>query len=107
MSNTITVKGFIIQTIWSPALSVSPHGDYDTNQYNVCHRPFEIEIPVSSLRFDPTDLETRDKIMLMQTIASKELEKTEHYNDIAKLDEELKQLTCLEAPAPDDEEVPF
>jgi NAD dependent epimerase/dehydratase family enzyme len=93
---TIKIKGYITQTSWSEQLQLSSNDLGDNNEFTLTHRPIEVEIPISSLRFSPGDTTTRDKIMDAQRVKALELKKAKKCVEIEQIDQQIQELLALE-----------
>jgi len=91
------VKGFIIQYKWSEQLEFSDV-DLGDNMHTITHRQIEIDVPIHSLRFDPSDTATRDRIMQLQLVKALEKEKVDKLVEIQHLDQRIHELLALESP---------
>lgn len=114
MAKTVIIKGFIAQSSWSekPYLIHAEAGD--DCEWEICHRPIEVEVPISSLRFDPKDTLIRDRIMSFQKVKALEKKKAQKCLEIEKIKQEIQELLSIEAPkapAPSsksiDDDIPF
>ena len=92
------VKGFIVQHSWSEQLTFSDVDYGDNSAYVITHRPIEIDVPLHSLRFNPSDTTTRDRVVQLQEVKALEKKRVDKLVEIQALDQQIQELMALEAP---------
>ena len=90
----IEVKGYLVQYSWDEKLELVSRVQEDAHV--LTHREIEIEVPLASLRFNPTDTAARDKILALNTVRAKEKEIADNVVKNEKLKQEIQELLALE-----------
>ena len=91
----IKIKGYICQTSWGEELTIQPSDPGVDCEYSLCHREFEVEIPISSLRFNPTDRAGRDAAFREHKLDYLESKKVSLKQELSETEEEIKELMAL------------
>lgn len=94
MSKTTELSGHLVQYAWSDRLYFvdSPSEEQDAEIY---HRPITVQVPISTLKFDPTDEKAKGEAHREHKIEVLHIRKARLAKEIAETDEEIQSLLAL------------